>query len=173
ELRALAEPQRLHLFRKRALGHGSTPRMWQLACFSRAKTTLFARGPDTAPGALAEMATGHFSQLNRHQRQHPQRATGTVDDLQRRCDDDRSGRRQLIEIHQARQAELVRAVHDRVAREHRLEARRLAGIRADGLDANAEDIPLAREERDTLWMEARRMGPVGPNVEHCLGAAAL
>ncbi len=81
--------------------------------------------------------------------------------------------RQLIEIHQARQAELVRAVHDRVAREHRLESRRLAGIRADGLDADAEDIPLAREERNTLWMEARRMGPVGPDVEKCLGVAAL
>jgi len=35
----------------------------QLACCSRAKTTLFARGPRKALGALAEMAMGHFSQL--------------------------------------------------------------------------------------------------------------
>src|SRR6188508_1911437 len=46
--------------------------------------------------------------------EHPQRTARAVDDLQGRRDQHRAGRRQLIEIHQARETEAVRAVHDRV-----------------------------------------------------------
>ena len=43
------------------------------------------------------------------------------DDLERRRDHDRAGRRQLVEVAQAGEAELAGAVHDRVIRERRIE----------------------------------------------------
>jgi hypothetical protein len=68
------------------------------------------------------------------------------DDLERRGDDDGAGGRQLIQVRQACQAELPRAVHDRVVRERRVERARLAGIGADRLDADAEHVALARQQ---------------------------
>src|SRR5579863_6937564 len=109
----------------------------------------------------------------RDERQYAQRTPRAVDDLQRRGNDHRTGGRQLIEIGQARDPEAIRAVHDRVAGEHRLERRSLAGIRADRLDAHAENIALPGEERHRLRMEAGSVRPVRRDVEKLARALAL
>ena len=63
-----------------------------------------------------------------HQRNRPSRAAATMQNLQRRGDDDGAGRRQLIEIAKALQAELAVAVHDGVARIGWPKMRGLSGI---------------------------------------------
>src|SRR5258708_7451786 len=67
--------------------------------------------------------------LCRHEREYAQRAAGTVDDLQRRSNDHRPGRRQLVEIGQARQPETVGAVHDGVSWEDGIGNVHLARVR--------------------------------------------
>jgi hypothetical protein len=65
------------------------------------------------------------------------------------------GRRQLVQIGQARQAETVGPVHDGVAGKHRIETVRLSGIRSHRLDTHPENIPLLCQERHALRIEAR------------------
>ena len=59
---------------------------------------------------------------SRHKRDCADRTAAAADQLQRRGDDDRAGRRQPIEIAQAGQAELAVAVHDVVIRKRRIES---------------------------------------------------
>src|SRR5580700_2051239 len=90
--------------------------------------------------------------LRRHEREYAQRAAGTVDDLQRRSNDHRAGRRQLVEIGQARQSESVGAVHDGVAGKHRIETVSLPGVCADGLHTHTENVALLRQKWHALRM---------------------
>src|SRR5258707_1996725 len=80
--------------------------------------------------------------LRRYEREYTQRAAGAVDDLQRRSNDDRPGRRQLVEIGQARQPETVGAVHDGVAGEHGIQTVRLAGVRPDSLHTYTGNVQV-------------------------------
>src|ERR1700722_10314187 len=93
--------------------------------------------------------------LRRHEREHAQRAAGAVDDLQRRGDDDRPGRRELVEVGQARQPETVGAVHDGVAGKHGIETMRLAGVGPDGLHADTENVAFLCQKRHALRMKPR------------------
>lgn len=92
-----------------------------------------------------------------HERQHADGAATTADNLQRRGDDDGAGRRQLVEVAEAGEAELPRAVHRRVIREGGIEAARLPGVRPDGFDADAEDVSLVGEEFRRTLVEAGRV----------------
>src|SRR5207237_1258843 len=84
--------------------------------------------------------------------------------FQRRGDDDRSGRRKLIEITQACEAELPCAVHDRVVRKRRVEGARLARVGADRLDADADDVAIVREHPRRARVESRAVRTVGGRI---------
>src|SRR6185437_8977760 len=114
-----------------------------------------------------------ISRLCRHERQHPQRASGAVHDLERRRNYHGTRRRQLIQVGEAREPEPIGAVHEGMAGKHGLEGRCLAGIGADRLHPDAENVTLPREEGDALRMEARSMRPVLADVEEVPGRGAL
>src|SRR6185503_6409013 len=88
-------------------------------------------------------------------RDDAERAAAAVDDLERRGNHDGTGRRQLVEIAETREAELARAVHDRVIRERRIERPRLAGIGANRLGADAQHVAILREHLRRARIEAR------------------
>src|SRR5262249_40918355 len=98
-------------------------------------------------------------------RQNPQRTAAAVDDLERRGDQYRAGRRQLIKVAETRQAELAGAVHDRVIRKRRRECPGLAGIGADGLDADAEHVAILSEQLRGCGVEAWTVRPVGSDIQ--------
>src|SRR5919197_5720370 len=75
-----------------------------------------------------------------NEREHAQRAAAAVTDLERRGDDDRARRRQLIEVAQALQSVAAGAVHVIVAGVGRAQVIGLARIRADRFGAEAEDV---------------------------------
>src|SRR4051794_10566893 len=87
----------------------TTPKTWRTP--SPARTSPTAAAPRISRSPLDE-------------REHPGRAAGAVHDPQRAGDDDRAGRRQPVEVAQLGQPVLAGAVHERVAREHRVERRR-------------------------------------------------
>ena len=97
--------------------------------------------------------------LRAHEGKHPARAARAVDDLERRRDQDRAFRRQLVEIRQAREPEFVAAMHAAVARKRRLEAKRLSGVGADAFGSPADDVAcrLARKWNQ-IRMRARARG---------------
>jgi len=101
------------------------------------------------------------------------RTARPVDDLERRGDDDRARRRKLIQVAQGRQTEPAVAVHEVVVRERGIEARRLACVRPDRLDADAENVALGREELRTLLRPAGRVATVLTRVDECLEVSAL
>src|SRR5215216_2280087 len=68
-----------------------------------------------------------------NKRQHPQGAAAALLDLERRADQHRAGGRQLVEVREALQAVLARAVHEVVAGIRRAQVVALAGVGADGL----------------------------------------
>ena len=87
-----------------------------------------------------------------HEREHPRRAPGPVDELQRRDNDERAGDRQRREVRELGQAVASGAEQEGVDRERRVEAARRARVDADGLDPEADDVrmlgePLARPRR--------------------------
>src|ERR1700722_12567172 len=102
---------------------------------------------------------------HRDERGPAPRAAGAVDDLQRRGDDDRPGRRQLVEIGQARQPETVRAVHDGVAGKHGIETMRLAGGGPGGLHTDTENVAFLCQERHALRMKPRGVRAARTHVE--------
>ena len=87
---------------------------------------------------------------------------------------DGAGRGQAIEVAQARQAELAGAVHDAVVRERRIEGPRLAGVGADGLDADAQHVAIVREQPRRARVKAGTVRAVRADVEERgrIGAAA-
>src|SRR6267142_4584221 len=87
--------------------------------------------------AIAAASTAALD-LRGRQGKHAQRASGAVDDLERRSDHHGSGGRQVLEIGEARETEPVRSVHDAVAGKHGIEGGGLPRIGTDGLDAHAE-----------------------------------
>src|SRR5260370_26150315 len=103
--------------------------------------------------------------LCRPEREQAKRGAGAVDDLQRRSNDHRPGRRQLVEIGQARQPETVGAVHDGVTGKHGIETVRLAGIRPDGLHTHTENVALLCHERHRLRVKTRSGLAVGARGE--------
>src|SRR5260370_20524890 len=102
--------------------------------------------------------------LCRHEREYAQRAAGAVDDLQWRSNDNRPGRRQLVEIGQARQPETVGAVHDGVAGKHGIETVRLAGVRPDGLHTHTENGAVPCPGRHALRLRTRCVPAVASSV---------
>src|SRR6185436_8615535 len=84
--------------------------------------------------------------LGRRDGDDAQRAAAAVDDLERRRDDYRAGRRQLIEVAETREAELAGAVHDGVIGKRRRERGGLSRVGADGLDADAEHVAIERQQ---------------------------
>src|ERR1700738_996555 len=56
---------------------------------------------------------------------------------------------------------------------HGIEAGRLAGCRSYRFHTDAEDIPLARQERHALGIETRGVRSVRPGVEEFLAGAVL
>ena len=92
-------------------------------------------------------------------------AAGPTDDLQGRGDNDGAGRGQKIEIHQAGQAELAVAMHDKMIGERRLEPRRLPGVSADRLDADSKNVALLGEEERRGFVQSGRVRTVLVDVE--------
>lgn len=70
---------------------------------------------------------------------------GAVDDFERCGDYDSTCGGELVEVHEAGEAEATGTVHEGVAGEGRIEATGLSGIGANGLYANAENVALLRE----------------------------
>src|SRR5947209_3506378 len=105
------------------------------------------------------------------QGQDAEGATGTARDLEGSGDEDGTGGRKLIEVAQGSQPEAAAAVHGEVVAEGRIELRRLAGIRADGLDSDPDDVPLVGEELRASQRPAGRMGAVRVGVDEGVAAA--
>src|SRR5262249_31144365 len=102
---------------------------------------------------------------------HAGRAAGAAGDLLRGGADAGAGRRELVEVAEAGQPELAVAVHGGVVRERRIELARLAGVGADRLDADAEDVALLRQQLGALFREARRVRAVGADVQEGVALA--
>ncbi len=83
----------------------------------------------------------------RRYRYDPKRAAGTAQDLQRCSDDEGSRGRKLIKITQAGQTKLTAPVHQVMVWEWRIERKRLARVRPNGLHADAQDVSLLSEQR--------------------------
>src|SRR5262245_30053243 len=134
-----------------------------------ARRRAYIRSGPSGGYALPEAG---LTPISLHQRQHPQRAAAAVDDLERRGDDHRSRRRELVEIAQAGEAELSGSVHQGVRGERGIERAGLAGVRAHGLDTHAENLPLLDQKKDGLLVEARAVGAVRADVQKILRADA-
>src|SRR6266850_2977423 len=103
-------------------------------------------------------------------------AAGTarsLDDFQRRRDQDRTFRRKLIEIGEACKAEFAPAMHDGVAWEWRLETEGLAGVGAHSFRAPADDVTLLGQKRDQFGIGAWHMGAVFFDIQERGGIRAL
>src|SRR5688572_14182686 len=100
-----------------------------------------------------------------HQRDCSNRAATPPHELQWRGDHDRASRWQSIQIAQAGESELAAAVHDVVIRKRRIERAGLSGIRADGLDANTEDIAIVGQYARRGLIETGAMWAVLADVE--------
>src|SRR5262249_11660375 len=109
---------------------------------------------NTAPAAvlrdarLRSLLRTRSVTLRRNQRQHAQRAARALLDLERRRDQQRAGRGQLVEVGEAREAEFVGAVHQMMRGECRLEREGLAVVGAARLDAPAVHVALLDQELD-------------------------
>src|SRR3984885_9789698 len=102
--------------------------------------------------------------LLRHDRQHAQRAAGAVDDLERRRNQDRALRRQLVELAQAGETVTVGLGHEGVGRERRTHAARRTGIGADGFRTPA-DHAFGNEIVDGLYRRTGRVRALVVGVE--------
>src|ERR1700683_2473213 len=150
--------------------HGSTARLKAPSMCCVPTCTCVLAGARAAPARSA----GHCGSrlvLARHQRQNAQRAARAIDNLERRRNHYRAGRRQLIEIRKTCEPESVGAVHDGMAGKHGIEGRRLTRIGADGFDTDPENIALPRQKRHALGMEARRMRAVRPDIQELIARA--
>src|SRR5262249_46539795 len=90
-----------------------------------------------------------------YDRDHAERTSGTVHDLERRGNDHGAGGAKLVEIAKAGESELAAAVHHIMIRKRRIEAGRLAGIGAHGLHADSEHIAAAGQQVGTLFGKTR------------------
>src|SRR5579864_8835947 len=137
-----------------------------MGCLGRLRTVVGSLARETGRReARAARARRLLGPRRGRQRDHAQRAAAAADELERGGDDDRAGRRQLVEVAQARQAEAAGAVHQGMTRERRVEGEGLAGVGADGLDADPEDVALVRQQLDRAAMEAGAVRTVGGDVE--------
>src|SRR6202050_3038695 len=102
---------------------------------------------------------------DRRNRDHAQGAAAAAHELERRRNDHRARRRQLIEMAQAGQTELSGAVHDGVVRERWVECARLTRIRADRFDADTQHVTVMREHTRRIGVEARAVGAVSSGVD--------
>ena len=107
------------------------------------------------------------------QRQHAQRTAAALLDLQRRAEQHRAGRRQLVEVGEALQAVAACPVHVVVARVGRTQVEALAGIGADRLGAEAEHVALLDQEAHRLGARPRRVLAFLVEVLVGLGVAPL
>src|SRR5215469_16671424 len=73
-------------------------------------------------------------------RNDPERAARSADDLQRSSNDNSTGWRELIKVAQARQTELSTAVHQIVVRERWIESGCLSGIGPHCLHAHTKHV---------------------------------
>ena len=112
--------------------------------------------PNESPEVVVQGNAG-LRRLGWSQRQDSQRASAAVHDLQRGGEYDRSGRWELIEVLQARQPQLSRAVHDRVVGKRGIEAAGLTRVGSDRLDTEAENVSLARQELRALCVRPGRV----------------
>src|SRR5258708_3653656 len=103
----------------------------------------------------------------------PQGTAGASDDFQRRCNDDRSGRRKLIEIAQTGQTKLAAAVHEVVIRKRRVKRGGLPGIGSNRLHADAQHISLLRKKRGAFLGQARSVRSILLEVDVLLGVLPL
>ena len=94
---------------------------------------------------VSKTGLGHNSS-RRLECDHSHGTAGAIHDFEWRSDDNGAGQRQKIEIGQAGQSELAVAVHHEVIAEGRVEAGRLSGICADGLDTNSKHVALFGEK---------------------------
>src|SRR5882724_10819479 len=111
------------------------------------------------------MFSSLISSLNLHNRKRPHRTPRSVQDLERRGDKHSAGRWKQLQIAKVRESELTTAVHEVMVRERWREARRLAGVRADGFHSHAEHIALRGQELRTFGGPSRRMRTVLADVE--------
>src|SRR5256885_13068755 len=111
--------------------------------------------------------------LCRRDREHPERTSTALHNLERRRNHHRTRRGKLVEVAQAREPELARSVHDRVIREWRCESASLSRISADCFHANAEHIPILREERRGVLVEAGAVWSVLTRVDERSAISAL
>ena len=102
--------------------------------------------------------------LLRHDCEHAQRAAGAFDDLERRRDQDRALRRQLVEMAEAGEAVTIGLVHEGMGRERRVHAAGRAGVGADGFRAPA-DHAFGNEIVDRFRRWAGRVRALGVGVE--------
>src|ERR1700683_2953067 len=93
----------------------------------------------------------------RHERQRSNGTSGAVLDLKGRAKNNRSRRRQEIEVGQALQPVSARAVHEVMTGIRRLQVVALPGIRADRLGAKAGDIPLVDEKLNDIGRGSSRV----------------
>ena len=75
-----------------------------------------------------------------NQGKHPAGTARALLELDRCCNNDRAGRRQLIEVAKARKSESIRAVHTGMARKLRIERKRLTRIGTDRFIPKADNI---------------------------------
>ena len=106
-------------------------------------------------------------------RDDPQWAAGTFDDLERRGNDDSPGRGQQVQVHEAGDAKTARPVHVGVAGEGRIETASLASIGADGLHAYSQDIAFLRQEGGAGGVKTRGVRAIFVDIQKCLAPAAL
>ena len=81
------------------------------------------------------------------ERNHSHGTARATYNLQWRSDHDRACQREKIEIDQAGQSKLAVAVHDEMITEGWIEPGGLSRVRADGLDADSENVALSGEEK--------------------------
>src|SRR5207247_7901228 len=119
--------------------------LWSCVIRGNERTSLCADVSNT---------TGIGARSCGHHRDHPHRAAAAAEDLERCGNDNRTRRRQLIEIAEARQPELPGAVHDRMVWKRRVESSGLSRVGSDRLDADAENVAIVSQHSLRARIEA-------------------
>src|SRR5579862_5101092 len=115
---------------------------WKLPLPTTPKTVRTPASASALPTASATVTRAAMSAS--HECQHAGGRARTGDDRQWGRDHHRAGCRETVEVAQLGQAILVRPEDHGVAGVRRVEATRLAGVRADGLHPDAQQV-RARE----------------------------
>src|SRR5215510_9339870 len=120
----------------------------------------------TRPGRCGASTALQILLLRRHDGEHAHRTPAALGNLERRGNEDRPGRWQPIQVAEACEPELARAVHEVVVGEGRIETSSLSRIGADGFDPDPEHVAIDGEEARRARIEPWTVRTVRRDVDH-------